>query len=66
MPRNQRSWLAVFGEGHSFFQRLGTLSRYFVTEEGDLGSPKNALCWVDDPISLLGKESMQVLFMLFE
>jgi hypothetical protein len=45
--------LAVLEEGHSFFQRLGTLGGYLVTEEGDLGSPEDALCPVDDdPISL--------------
>jgi hypothetical protein len=45
--------VAVLEVGHSFFQRLGTLGRYLVTEKGDLGSPEDALCRVDDdPISL--------------
>jgi hypothetical protein len=46
--------------GHSFVQRLGTLGRHFVTEEGDLGCPKDVLRWVDDdPIRLkLGEEGL--------
>jgi hypothetical protein len=44
--------VAVLEVGHSFFQRLGTLGGYLVTEKGDLRSPEDALCWVDDdPIS---------------
>lgn len=30
--------LAVLKVGCSFFQRFGTLSRHFVTKEGDLGA----------------------------
>jgi hypothetical protein len=54
--------------GHSFVQRLGTLGRHLVTEEGDLGCPKNALRrFDDDPISLKPVENCpQVFFMLFE
>jgi hypothetical protein len=45
--------MAVLEIGHSFVQRLGTLSRHFVPEEGDLGCPKDALRRIDDdPIPL--------------
>jgi hypothetical protein len=40
--------MAVLEMGHLFFQRSGTLGRYLVTEEGDLGCPKDALGRVDD------------------
>jgi hypothetical protein len=50
--------LAVLEMGHSFFQRLKTLGRHLVTEEGDIGCSEDALRRVDDdPIPLkLGKE----------
>jgi hypothetical protein len=39
--------------GHSFFQWSGTLGGHFVTEEGDLGCPEDALRWVyEDPVGL--------------
>jgi hypothetical protein len=45
--------VAVLEIGHSFIQRLGALGRHLVTEEGDLGCPKDALRRVDDdPIPL--------------
>jgi hypothetical protein len=45
--------VAVPEIGHSFIQRLGTLGRHLVTEEGDLGCSKDALCHIDvDPIPL--------------
>jgi hypothetical protein len=52
--------VAVLVMGHSFFQRLRTLSRHLVTEEGDLGCWEDALRGVDDdPIPLkLGEESL--------
>jgi hypothetical protein len=45
--------VAVLEIGHSLVQRLGTLGRHLVTEEGDLGCPKDALRRVHDgPIPL--------------
>jgi hypothetical protein len=64
-----RFWrVAVLDIGHSFVQRLGALGRHLVTEEGDLGRPRDALCRVDDdPIPLkLVEEGLKVFFVLIE
>jgi hypothetical protein len=45
--------VAALEMDHSFIQRLGTLGRYLVTEEGDLGCPEDALRRVDDDLILL-------------
>jgi hypothetical protein len=60
--------VAVLEIGHSFVQRLGTLGRHLIAEEGDLGGPKDALHRVDDdPIPLkLVEEGPYVFFVLFE
>jgi hypothetical protein len=43
--------------GYSFFQRLGTLGRHLVTEEGDLDCSEDALRWLDeDPVPLKSVE----------
>jgi hypothetical protein len=45
--------VAILEIGHLFVQRMGTLGRHLVTEDGDLGCPKDALPRVDDdPIPL--------------
>jgi hypothetical protein len=45
--------VAVLEIGQSFVQTLGTLGRHLVTEESDLGCPKDSLRRVDDdPIPL--------------
>jgi hypothetical protein len=56
--------VAILEIGHSFVQRLGTLGRHLVTEEGDIGRPKDALRRVgDNPIPLkVVEECPQVLF----
>jgi hypothetical protein len=44
---------AVLEIGHPFVQRLGTVGKHLVTEEGYLGCPKNAIRLDDDdPIPL--------------
>jgi hypothetical protein len=49
--------MAILEMGHLFFQRLGTLGRHLVTNEGDLGCSEDALCWVDeDPVPLKSVE----------
>jgi hypothetical protein len=59
--------LAVLEMGHSFIQRLGTLGRHLVTEESDLGCPKDILRRVaDDPIPLKLVKEYLLVFVLFK
>jgi hypothetical protein len=60
--------LAVQEICHSLFQRLGTLGRHFVTEEGDTRCSKNALCRFDKDLVplMLVEEGTQILLVLFE
>jgi hypothetical protein len=59
--------MAVLEVSHPFVQGLGTFGRHLVTEEGDLGCPKDALRRVDDaPITLqLVEKRPYLLFVLF-
>jgi hypothetical protein len=60
--------MAVLEKGHSLFQRLGTLGGHFVTEEGDFGCSKDALCQVHvDPVPReLVVGGPQMFLVLFE
>jgi hypothetical protein len=54
--------------GHSFLQRLGTLSGNFVIEEGDFGCSVDTICRVDKDVVCMEpvEECSEVVLVLFE